>query len=106
MKLLRDIAKSGGKAVLVVSHDQRIREVADRVLWLEDGRLKDMSRLVIDPVCGMSIGEDTPHTLTHQARRFYFCSAGCLSEFAESPSRFLAGAREVGAASPGEAGYS
>jgi putative ABC transport system ATP-binding protein len=91
MKLLRDIAKSGGKAVLVVSHDQRIREVADRVLWLEDGRLKDMSRLVIDPVCGMSIGEDTPHTLTHQARRFYFCSAGCLSEFAESPSRFLPG---------------
>jgi putative ABC transport system ATP-binding protein len=90
MKLLRDVAKSGGKAVLVVSHDQRIREVADRVLWLEDGRLKDMSRLVVDPVCGMSIGEDTPHTLTHNARRFFFCSSGCQREFAESPAKFLA----------------
>jgi putative ABC transport system ATP-binding protein len=43
MRLLRDIAKSRGRAVIVVSHDQRIREVADRVLWLEDGRLTDMN---------------------------------------------------------------
>jgi putative ABC transport system ATP-binding protein len=35
---------------VIVSHDERLREVADRVLWLEDGRLK---ALVRDPVCGM-----------------------------------------------------
>ena len=50
MRVLRDTARSEGRAVVVVSHDQRIREVADRVLWLEDGRLSDMERLVLDPV--------------------------------------------------------
>jgi ABC-type sulfate/molybdate transport systems ATPase subunit len=29
------------KAVVVVSHDNRIREFAHRVVWLEDGRLHE-----------------------------------------------------------------
>jgi putative ABC transport system ATP-binding protein len=37
--LLRDIAKTTGRTVIIVSHDDRIREIADRVLWLEDGKL-------------------------------------------------------------------
>lgn len=41
--LLRDIAKQQGRTVVIVSHDDRIREVADRVLWLEDGRLAEMA---------------------------------------------------------------
>ncbi|MEE8519616.1 MAG: ABC transporter ATP-binding protein [Dehalococcoidia bacterium] len=43
--LLRDIAKQQGRTVVIVSHDDRIREVADRVLWLEDGRLTDLERV-------------------------------------------------------------
>ena len=43
--LLRDIAKQQGRTVVIVSHDDRIREVADRVLWLEDGRLADLERV-------------------------------------------------------------
>ena len=39
--LLRDIAKKQDRSVVIVSHDHRIREVADRVLWLEDGRFQD-----------------------------------------------------------------
>jgi putative ABC transport system ATP-binding protein len=39
--LLRDIAKEQGRSVVIVSHDGRIREMADRVLRLEDGRLKE-----------------------------------------------------------------
>lgn len=39
--LLRDIARKQGRTVVIVSHDQRIWEMADRVLWLEDGRFKD-----------------------------------------------------------------
>lgn len=35
---LRAIADERGKAVVIVSHDDRIRPHADRVLWLEDGR--------------------------------------------------------------------
>ncbi len=40
MELLRQKALETGKAVIIVSHDHRIRDVADRVVWLEDGRLR------------------------------------------------------------------
>jgi putative ABC transport system ATP-binding protein len=43
MELLRLKALEMNKAVVIVSHDHRIREVADRVLWLEDGRLQPES---------------------------------------------------------------
>jgi putative ABC transport system ATP-binding protein len=39
MELLRDLARKEGSAVVVVTHDTRLHEIADRVLWLEDGRL-------------------------------------------------------------------
>jgi len=39
MELLRSIAKKSGRALIIVSHDTRIRDIADRVLWLEDGKL-------------------------------------------------------------------
>ena len=38
MRLLRNIAREQGRSVVIVSHDQRIKDIADRVLWLEDGR--------------------------------------------------------------------
>ncbi|WP_199329133.1 ABC transporter ATP-binding protein [Coleofasciculus sp. FACHB-1120] len=40
IELLRQLAKEGGCTVLMVTHDSRIMDVADRVLHLEDGRLK------------------------------------------------------------------
>ncbi|MGZ4388344.1 MAG: ABC transporter ATP-binding protein [Gaiellaceae bacterium] len=39
MELLRDLTKTKGNGALVVSHDQRLEEAADRVLRLQDGRL-------------------------------------------------------------------
>jgi putative ABC transport system ATP-binding protein len=39
MGLLGRIAHDQGRSVIVCSHDARIREVADTVLWLEDGQL-------------------------------------------------------------------
>jgi putative ABC transport system ATP-binding protein len=41
MELLRQKALELHKAVVVVSHDNRIREFAHRIIWLEDGRLHD-----------------------------------------------------------------
>jgi len=55
MRLLRRIAKEQGRSVVIVSHDQRIRDIADRVLWLEDGAFKDVVAMAVDPVCGMSV---------------------------------------------------
>ena len=37
--ILRSLANTYDVAVVVVSHDQRIYDIADRLLWLEDGRL-------------------------------------------------------------------
>jgi putative ABC transport system ATP-binding protein len=43
MEILRMVAKELGKTVIAVTHDLRIRQLADRVLWLEDGAFRDIS---------------------------------------------------------------
>jgi putative ABC transport system ATP-binding protein len=40
IELLRRLAKEGGHTVLMVTHDPRIIDVADRVTYLEDGHLQ------------------------------------------------------------------
>jgi len=90
MHLLRDIAREGNRAVIAVSHDQRIREVADRVLWLEDGTFKDMGALATDPVCGMSIEPALARaSLQHDGTTFLFCSKGCSWKFEREPEAFV-----------------
>jgi putative ABC transport system ATP-binding protein len=82
MRLLRRIAKEQGRSVVVVSHDQRIQEIADRVLWLEDGQFKEMVTMAIDPVCGMAIQrEKAPATFVREGTEYFFCSQGCRTEF-------------------------
>ncbi len=39
--LLRDLAKKYNRAVVIVTHDYRIKDVADRVVFIEDGLLVD-----------------------------------------------------------------
>jgi putative ABC transport system ATP-binding protein len=39
MDLLEHLAKERGKSVVCVTHDHRVQDIADRVLWLEDGHL-------------------------------------------------------------------
>jgi len=89
MQLLRRIADEGNRAVLVVSHDERIREVADRVLWLEDGRLRAIGKMVRDPVCGMGLEVERSVSIEHEGRTYYFCSRGCSWEFRSEPARYL-----------------
>ncbi|OGO45520.1 MAG: hypothetical protein A2W34_02730, partial [Chloroflexi bacterium RBG_16_64_32] len=87
--LLRDVAKNQGRTVIIVSHDHRIREVADRVLWLEDGRIKDIGKLVHDPVCGMAVEEADAVAQSHKGSTYYFCADGCRREFLDDPSAFV-----------------
>lgn len=35
------LGRDQGRAVVIVTHDHRLRRIADRVLWLEDGHLSD-----------------------------------------------------------------
>jgi putative ABC transport system ATP-binding protein len=83
-------AKEENRSVVIVSHDERIKDIADRVLWLEDGQFKDAVRMARNPVCGMSVdqGRASAHT-TYQGGVYYFCSRGCRDEFLEDPERFL-----------------
>jgi putative ABC transport system ATP-binding protein len=49
MHLLRAIATDQGRSVVIVSHDQRIMDIADRILWLEDGQFKDVGMVEAGP---------------------------------------------------------
>ena len=40
-QLIRDLAKNEGTGVVVVTHNNRIEDIADRILYLEDGTIKD-----------------------------------------------------------------
>lgn len=43
--LLCNVSCEQGKGVVIVSHDERIKEIADRVLYIEDGRITKEERL-------------------------------------------------------------
>ena len=87
-RLLRHIADEG-KSVIIVSHDARLKGIADRVLWLEDGQFRSMSEMATDPVCGMAVDRtDAPH-FHHDGQTYFFCAQACRDEFAASPARFL-----------------
>ncbi len=83
MRLLRQVAKEQGRSVVIVSHDQRIRDIADRVLWLEDGAFKDMVTMATDPICGMALDRERAVSLEKAGETLYFCSRGCRKEFLE-----------------------
>lgn len=51
MKLLCDTACNEKRAVVIVSHDSRLRDIAHRVITVEDGKLKREEKGNHDPDC-------------------------------------------------------
>ncbi|HEX2916366.1 MAG TPA: ATP-binding cassette domain-containing protein [Chloroflexia bacterium] len=88
MRLLKQIAKEQGRSVVIVSHDQRIKDIADRVVWLEDGQFREMATMATDPVCQMVVEQEKAVSAEWQGQLFYFCSRGCRNEFLASPSQY------------------
>lgn len=93
MMLLFDLAREEEKGIVVVSHDPRIVDIADRVLWLEDGRLSkqqpQLAEKVRDPVCGMTMElKDVAYTATYQGRVFHFDREKCRQDFLNDPARY------------------
>ncbi len=43
----------------------------------------------IDPVCGMTVDEITPHHLEHAGQHYRFCSRHCLEKFQENPADYI-----------------
>ena len=46
VELIQDLAREDGSAVILVTHDNRILDIADRILHLEDGHMKSLSEVV------------------------------------------------------------
>lgn len=94
MMILYDIARDEGCSVVLVTHDQRVVDVADRILWLEDGALRDRKTeersWVKDPVCGMRVDEWTASLFAeHRDVRYAFCSHRCLERFEADPAKYV-----------------
>lgn len=94
MMTLFDITRDSPCAVLIVTHDPRVEEIADRVLWLEDGGIRDRQvsehNWVCDPVCGMQVDEwtsDIHYDL--DGKKYVFCSDRCKLRFVEQPVEYL-----------------
>src|SRR5450830_1223780 len=41
-----------------------------------------------DPVCRMTVTEQSPHVLQHEGGSVYFCSADCKAKFAADPAKY------------------
>ena len=87
-RLLRRLAEEDGRSIVIVSHDDRLRQVADRVLWLEDGTFRELTGMVTDPVCGMAVEPAANPTTTVDGTTWWFCSRHCHDEFTAHPDRF------------------
>jgi len=93
MMILHDIARDEGYTVVMVTHDPRVEEVADRILWLEDGKLVDRKSeqhaWTRDPVCGMRVDEWTAKfKSSYQSTSYVFCSEKCKERFDEEPMKY------------------
>ena len=80
-RLLRQLATDDGRSVIIVSHDDRLREIADRILWLEDGQFRELAAMVTDPVCGMAVDTSSQHRAERDGQTWWFCSQHCRDEF-------------------------
>ncbi len=89
-RLLRNAATEEGRSVVIVSHDTRLKDIADRVLWLEDGEFREINEMAVDPVCGMAVERkpETPH-YQYEGQTYYFCSPEDRDEFAAEPTKFI-----------------
>lgn len=93
LHLLQDIAQRTGKTVLIVTHDHRITDAADRLLWLADGVLHDRQAdfaTATDPVCGMEIIIDRAATTrtTDDDTILWFCSQLCAHKYDTNPNLY------------------
>jgi P-type Cu+ transporter len=53
-----------------------------------------------DPVCGMTVTDQSPYVLEHSGAPVHFCSAGCKAKFAANPAQYLAAPSAVAAPPP------
>ena len=61
--------------------------------------LKSAAPALLDPVCGMTVTEQSKHSYTFENQTRYFCSAGCKAKFVAHPADYLVPAKSTPAKS-------
>lgn len=94
MMLFHNLAKQDGRTVIIVSHDERIKDIADRVLWIEDGQIHatppEPEVTVRDPVCGMKVdAKYAPFSSTVAGKEYKFCSEDCQKSFLNNTMNYI-----------------
>jgi YHS domain-containing protein len=44
---------------------------------------------LVDPICGMTVTEESEWTAEYEGATFYFCNEGCRDSFIEEPGKYL-----------------
>lgn len=92
--ILHDIAHEDGRAVVIVTHDERIEDIASSLLWLEDGKLRDRKHdgheWARDPVCNMRVDRWTAQAgADYAGQNYVFCSQRCREKFVADPGSYV-----------------
>jgi len=53
------------------------------------------AKALTDPVCGMTVTDQSQHRLAHRGQTYFFCSAKCQGKFAAEPARYVVPAASV-----------
>lgn len=69
VELIQDLAREDGTAVVLVTHDNRILDIADRILHLEDGHLRPTKDAVVESTSRMLnlLEKHSPDTASYLA---------------------------------------
>ena len=43
----------------------------------------------IDPICGMTVGDDSPRRFEFDGTTYFFCSDHCLKKFSADPHKYV-----------------
>jgi Cu+-exporting ATPase len=69
-----------------------------------DNADKDIHAVLKDPVCGMTVTEQSLHRSAHMGRNFFFCGPKCKAKFDASPMQYMGDQTAIAPAEPVVAG--
>jgi putative ABC transport system ATP-binding protein len=103
VEILHDLAKKNGCAILMVTHDNRILDIADRIMTLEDGRISSFTsgitanagQLLSGLTQMQRKGELVKHVSSLSDQKFVEFLEQTTSEFEKFLRTFEAGSREA-----------
>lgn len=89
VEIMHDLAKKQGCAILMVTHDNRILDIADRIVNMEDGRISSFTNTVTDQIkalVSMKHGTELMHQVFRLSAGEFF---NLMEETTREYARFL-----------------